>query len=128
MRSGGLKLFTSFPDFPTVLRSFVWLVKKIGKEIWTDESPQYPQVVFDSVKDNPQFLTLLMASENIGEKPYLFLWFSDYLMSIWDLPVFGEVLAKMAEFMLVELQHARFGGKRPFILEAALKVSKCLHS
>ena len=63
-----------------------------------------------------------MTTDNVREKPYLLLWFSEYLTSIWNLPVFGEVMAKMVEFLLVELQHARFGGKRPFILEVALKV------
>ena len=91
--------------------------------MWTDESVQYPQVVFDSVKNNPWFHNLITTTDDTSKKPYLFLWFTEYLTSIWDLPVFEEVLARMTEFLLVELQHERFSDKRPSILEAALTVS-----
>lgn len=90
----------------------------MGGEIWSVEgnSPEYPQVIFDAIKDNKSFIAELEKPE-----PPLWLlgWFMDYLSTIWTLPILGSVVAKMIDFLCDELQHERFAIHPLAVLTAA---------
>jgi senataxin len=90
--------------------------------LWSEESTttDYPQVIFDAVKDNPTYIELLLNS-NPGS--WLLGWYMEYLHTIWRLPVLGSVVAKMADFMCEELQHERFQELRPSVMVTAVRVS-----
>ena len=109
------------PDFVDVLRPFVVLLKRMGGEIWSVEgnSTEYPQVIFDAIKDNKSFIAEL-------EKPelpsWLLGWFTDYLSTIWTLPILGSVAAKMIDFLCDELQHERFAAIHPLGILTAARV------
>lgn len=95
----------------------------MGDQLWAGEGPEYPQVVFDAIKDNPSFAQLLQNLDLSSERPWFLGWFFEYLHTIRGLPVYGEVLAKIVDFMCEELQHERFGDARPIIMMSAVRVS-----
>lgn len=99
----------------------------MGSTFWQGEGPEYPQIVFDAVKDNLSYAELLHNVESSRDRPWFLSWFSEYLYTIRDLPVYGEVLAKMVDFMCEELQHERFQETRPFVMIAATRVSPLLY-
>lgn len=111
-------------DFSDVLRSFIHLMKKHGGSIWHGENQDFPQVVFDSIKDNAMYLHIIQDSEsNLIQQPWFVEWFQVYLNSINDMPIFGEMLRKIVGFTCEELQHERFADKRPPIMASILSVS-----
>jgi len=108
-------------DFVDVLRSLVVLVKRMGAEIWSVEgnSPEYPQVIFDAIKDNKSFIAELEKPE---PPSWLLGWFMDYLSTIWTLPILGSVVAKIIDFLCDELQHERFAAIHPLGILTAARV------
>lgn len=110
-------------DFEVILRCLSFLIKRMANQFWVGEGPEYPQVVFDAVKDNPSFSKLLHSIDQSSDRPWILSWFDEYLHTTRDLPVYGEVLAKITDFMCEELQHERFKDARPVILVCATRVS-----
>ena len=110
-------------DFPEVLRCTVHIVKKLDNKIWEGEGDDYPQVVFDSIKDNPAYVQLVENYDPSTNKPWFLYILSDYLVSVWDLSVFEITFAKFVAFMCEELQHVRFKEKRPFVMLVTMKVN-----
>ena len=90
----------------------VVLLKRMGPEIWSVDgsSPEYPEVIFDAIKDNKFFIAELEKPEPL---PWLLGWFMDYLSTIWTLPILGSVAAKMLDFLCDELQHEKFAAIHP---------------
>lgn len=93
----------------------------MGAKIWSVEgnSPEYPTVIFDAIKDNKSFIAEL---EKLESPSWLFNWFMDYLSTIWTLPVLGSVVAKMIDFLCDELQHEKFAAIHPFGILSAARV------
>ena len=108
-------------DFVDILRPLVVLLKRMGTKIWSVEgnSPEYPQVIFDAIKDNKSFITELEKPE---PPSWLLGWFMDYLSTIWTLPVLGSVVAKLIDFLCDELQHERFVAIHPLGILTAARV------
>jgi hypothetical protein len=95
----------------------------MDKAFWVEEGPEFPKVVFDSIKDNPSFSQLLQNTSYSIDRPWHLSWFREYLHTIRDLPGYGEVLVKIADFLCEETQHERFQDARPSIMASALQVS-----
>lgn len=112
----------SLPEFEDVLRCFVFLLRRLGADFWSKESSDYPQVIFDAIKDNPSFANLTCDPGWKNNEPWLLVWFSDYLQSIWTWQIFDDVLARMVDFLCEELQHERFQEARPTSMTAATDV------
>ena len=110
-------------DFVEVLRNMLQVTKKLGKKLWTGENDDYPQVVFDSIKDNPRFVDLVLKYDPSEGKAWHLLLFLEIFRSLWDHPAYGDVLAKFAALTCEELQHERFESARPYITENAIRVS-----
>jgi senataxin len=93
----------------------------MGSEIWSVErnSPDYPTVIFDAIKDNKSFVAGL---EKLESPSWLLGWFVDYLSTIWTLPILGSVVAKMIDFLCDELQHERFAAIHPLGILTAARV------
>lgn len=106
-----------------ILQCLLLLLKHMDENFWAGEGPEFPQVVFDSVKDNPSFSRLLQNIGSSVERPWFLSWFREYLHTIRDLPAYGEVLVKMVDFLCEETQHERFQDARPSIMASALYVS-----
>ncbi|KAI9443210.1 SEN1 N terminal-domain-containing protein [Lactarius indigo] len=107
------------PQFADVLRCYVFLLRRLGVDFWSKESSDYPQVIFDAIKDNPSFADLIRDPEWKSNEPWLLVWFSDYLHSIWTWQIFDDVLVRMVDFLCEELQHERFQEARPACMIAA---------
>lgn len=120
--------FDVLPDFADVLRCYVFLLRRLGADLWSNESSDYPQVIFDAIKDNPSFADLTRNPGWKSNEPWLLVWFSDYLHSIWTYQIFDDVLVRMVDFLCEELQHERFQEARPACMIAAIDVclSPCL--
>lgn len=99
-------------------------MKKLGSKLWAGESADYPQVVFDSIKDNPSYTDLILAYDPQKEQAWFLFIFLEYFRSIWDMPIFEAVLARFAAFTCEGLQHERFESKRPFVTNIAMQVMK----
>lgn len=113
---------TYFPEFADVLRCHVFLLRRLHADLWLNEESDYPQVVLDSIKDNPYFTDLVRGLKSQDREPWLLLWFSDYLHSIWAWQIFDVVLVKMVDFLCEELQHERFQDARPAAMLVAADV------
>ncbi|KAJ3847326.1 SEN1 N terminal-domain-containing protein [Lentinula lateritia] len=113
------------PEFKTVLQCFNLVLKRLGKDLWQGEGPEYPQVVFDAFKDNPSLNALLHERDLSPERnPWFFNWLSEFLHTIRDQPGYSEVVAKITDFMCEELQHERFSDARPTFIACAARVSQ----
>ena len=120
-------LFIFHPEFSDILRCLIQCLRRLGsKRIWEGESPEYPQVVFDSIKDNPSYSNMLLTFDPTKAKPWFLLFMLEYLGQVWETPVFGEVLAKFTAFACDELQHERFGDNRSVAMTALAQV--CIFS
>ncbi|KAI0039679.1 hypothetical protein FA95DRAFT_993043 [Auriscalpium vulgare] len=108
--------------FMEILRCYVYVLKRLGGTIWQDEDPDYPQVVFDAIKDNPSYSLRLQALSPADEGVWFLLWYPEYIQSLKASPAFEDVLAKMVNFLCEELQHDRFQEARPAIISAATTV------
>ncbi|KAJ3910558.1 SEN1 N terminal-domain-containing protein [Lentinula edodes] len=113
------------PEFKTVLQCFNLVLKRLGKDLWQGEGPEYPQVVFDAFKDNPSLNALLHERDLSPERnPWFFNWLSEFLHTIRDQPGYSEVVAKITDFMCEELQHERFSDARPTVIACAARLLK----
>lgn len=115
-------------DFVTVLRCFVVVLSRLREDLWKDEGEEYPQVVFDAVKDNSAFIGLLEESDPTGKDTWFFDWFDPFLESLQRKASFPDVVAKMVGFMCEELQHERFINRHGVILASMCRVCVVLTS
>ncbi|KAG6820177.1 hypothetical protein H0H93_004308 [Arthromyces matolae] len=115
-------LYDTGPHFSQILLSFLLLIKRVGKRIWIGEGPEFPQVVFDAVKDNRSFSELLQTLTPSTDRPCFLAWFPEFLHSIDDVPIYKEVLAKIVDFLCEEAQHERFKEARPMIMLAGIRL------
>jgi senataxin len=106
-------------DFQFVLKSLIFLLRRLGSGFWDNEDIGFPQVIFDAVKDNPQYTLLLASSTAVT---WHLDWFSDYLDTFWDLPAWGEVLAKTIYLLCGEAQHEGFKDVKPVVIVPAAQV------
>lgn len=100
------------------------MIKRLGKELWNGEGPEYPQVVFDAIKDNPSFLELLQSNDPSLHGIWYLSWFQEFLLSIRGHQVYKDVLAKLIDFLCEEAQHERFRNTQPAVLKTAISVSR----
>lgn len=98
-------------------------MKRMGEKFWLGEGPEYPVVVFDTVKDNPAFLRVIQDLDPSAERPWYLAWFPEFLHTLRDFPVYGDILAKIADLLCEELQHERFKDARPVVMASATRVS-----
>lgn len=110
-------------DFAHILKCMLFLLKRLSASLWNGEAPEFPQVVFDAIKDNPSYIKLIEEVAPLDEKPWFLSWFGEYLLSLKDSNVFGDVLARIIDFLCEELQHERFKEVRPVVMFAAIRVS-----
>lgn len=100
-------------------------MKRLDKSIWDGEGPEFPQVVFDSIKDNSSLSKIILdlGASEVDASHWILELFKGYIQSTRDRPVFGEVLAKMVDFLCEETQHERFKDVRPVTMSWAVRVS-----
>lgn len=110
-------------DFVEVLKSFLLILTRIGPAMWEDEGPEYPQVIFDSIKDNPRYLETLQGTVAARRDNWILNWVETYVKTIGDLPIFKDVLPVIIHFLSEELQHERFKELRPAAVAVAARVS-----
>jgi hypothetical protein len=110
-------------EFAHILKSLLFLLKRLRDDLWKGEGPEFAQVVFDAIKDNPSYIKLIEEVDPSDEKPWFLSWFGEYLWSLKDSGVFGDVLAKVVDLLCEELQHERFKEVRPTVMFAAIRVS-----
>ena len=122
-------ILTSPSDFRMVLRSFLHIMLKGGSAIWSNEQPDYPLIVFDSIKDNLSYIAIIrgLGESDLPEEvnPWYLYLPQEMLKSTWDFPIFPELAAKIFAFICDELQHERFLNKQHLISEVGMKV--CSH-
>jgi len=110
------------PDFVEVLRCFNFLLKRLETSFWTDELPEHPLVVFDTIKNNTTFTSLIL--NNSSDQKILLSWVHEYFHCTQKIEqIYGGIVAKIFDFLLEELQHERFGEARPYIFQSAISVS-----
>lgn len=99
----------------------------MGEQFWMGEGPEYPHTVLDSIRDNHSFSELVESFDFVSDRPWFLAWFPEYLHSVRNLSVYGDVLAKVIDFLCEELQQERFLVSRPFTIAVAVKVCQ-LHT
>ncbi|KAG2151416.1 SEN1 N terminal-domain-containing protein [Suillus clintonianus] len=109
-------------QFSDILRCLLFLLKRLGNQLWQGEGPEYPQVVFDAIKDNPSFCDMLQGLKSTDEKPWFLSWFGEYLATIPEPAMYGDILARIVDFLCEELQHERFQEARPAVMYSAVRL------
>jgi senataxin len=109
------------PEFESILDCFVVLLKRLGSKIWIGEAPDYPQVILDSIKDNPSFSDLVLSNPT-GDRIKPLTWFSEYLRSVGDALIYDDILKKMTDFITGDLQHERFRDTRSSSMASGARV------
>ncbi|EIN12594.1 hypothetical protein PUNSTDRAFT_118369 [Punctularia strigosozonata HHB-11173 SS5] len=107
--------------FQDVLKCFLYLLQRLGSELWKGEKTEYPQVIFDAIKDNHRYVDLVASTRPGIEKPWHLGWYTEFLQSLWKHAQFPEILARMTGFVCEELQHERFEDVRPIIMLNAVR-------
>ncbi|KAG6816805.1 hypothetical protein H0H87_002774 [Tephrocybe sp. NHM501043] len=115
-------LYDTGSHFQHILMCLLLLLKRLGPKFWIGESPEFPQVVFDSVKDNRSFTALLQTTNAATDRPWFLAWFAEFMHTIVEDGVYTEVLAKMIDFLCEEAQHERFEHARPLIMLAGTRL------
>ncbi|KAJ7069799.1 SEN1 N terminal-domain-containing protein [Mycena amicta] len=110
------------PEFPLILSCFKFLTATIGSRFWKGQAPEYPQVIFDSIKDNTALEQLLLRDAPPSNDHPSLSWCLVFLAAIDGHPAQDEIVAKMADFLCEELQHERFGAARPGSMFTAIKM------
>ncbi|KAJ7250875.1 SEN1 N terminal-domain-containing protein [Mycena haematopus] len=113
--------------FEYILLCFEFLTTHLARLFWQEEGPEYPQIIFDSIKENPSFAEMLLRPTSPSAQHPRLSWCSVYLAAIEGQPAQREVIAKMADFLCEELQHERFGDARPAIMVAAITLFSGLY-
>ncbi|KAG2359476.1 SEN1 N terminal-domain-containing protein [Suillus spraguei] len=109
-------------QFSDILKCLLFLLKRLGNQLWQGEGPEYPQVVFDAIKDNPSFSDMVQDLKSASEKPWFLSWFGEYLATISDSVMYRDVLARIVDFLCEELQHERFQEARPAVMHSAVRL------
>jgi senataxin len=116
-----------YVDFVEVLRCFNFLLKRLEASFWNGESPEYPLVVFDAIKNNSAFGKLMQSvqgNKSLDDKLWHLTWIHEFLHCVRKMDqIYSTVVVKISGFLLEELQHERFGDSRPHALESAARVS-----
>ena len=107
-----------------VLKTFLFVLKRAGAGIWEGEGPEFPQVVFDAIKDNPSYTTMISTSDPAADRPWFLYWLPEFLHTLIESPIYGDVLAKVVDFMCEELQHERFGDVRTTVMIVVTRVGQ----
>ncbi|KAJ6559197.1 SEN1 N terminal-domain-containing protein [Mycena vulgaris] len=109
------------PHLAYILHCFEYLTNHLGRSFWLEEGPEYPQIIFDSIKENASFLELLLRPTTSSPQHPLLSWCSVYLSALEGQPAQAEVIAKIADFLCGECQHERFRDARPGIMSTAIE-------
>lgn len=95
-------------DFLNILECFTIILNAIGPAAWAKEAPDYPQVIFDTIKDN-QYMVALLRGEIQGltvTQPFDWLKaFVPLVRSSCTPQVFGNIVAKTFVYLGEELRH-----------------------
>ncbi|OSX59822.1 hypothetical protein POSPLADRAFT_1048291 [Postia placenta MAD-698-R-SB12] len=108
--------------FAEVLKSFLLILNRIGSTVWEGEGPEYPQVVFNSIKDNPRYLDALQGLSAVRRDNWMLSWMETYVKSIGGTPAFRDTLPVVMHFLCEELQHERFAELRPAAISMAARL------
>lgn len=109
-------------DFAEVLKAFLIILDRLGPEAWKGESDEYPQVAFNTIKDNTSYSELLQALP-IDRGYWAIQWMEAYVKSVGNLPVFSSVMPLIIQYLCEELQHERYKDARSAAINVASKVS-----
>ena len=112
-------------EFMDVLKSFAVLLTRMGSDIWKDEGPEYAHVVFNSIKDNPQYAEVLCnISSPTVQDDWRIKWMELYTNTVGKIQAFPEILPSVLQFLCEQLQHERFQRVRPNAMSTAAKVNR----
>ena len=115
-----LSLTHLISDFSEVLKAFLIILDRLGPTLWKDEGDEYPQVVFNSIKDNISYSELLQDFS--ADRVWAIQWLEAYVKSIGDLPAFSGVMPLIIQYLCEELQHERYKDARSYAISVASKV------
>ncbi|CCM01866.1 uncharacterized protein FIBRA_03937 [Fibroporia radiculosa] len=115
-------LHDSGTHFVDVLKCFLLLVNRLGSSMWEAEVVDFPQIVFNSIKDNPRYLESLQNLGVVRKDNWYLNWIEAFVKTVADMVVFKEILPIVTHFLVEELQHERFQELRPAAMTIALRV------
>ena len=108
-------------DFPEVLKAFILLLNRLGPKVWEGEGDEYPQLIFNTIKDNLAYSDALVAEQPSNDH-WLMQWMESYVKSLNDLPGLHGLLPLIIQYLCEELQHERFKDVRASAICVAAKV------
>ena len=109
-------------DFSEVLKAFLLMLTRLGSKLWESEGEEYPQVVFNTIKNNSAYATELQQNQH-RQSQWIIQWIEAYVKSLGDLPALQSLLPLMIQYLCEDLQHERFQDVRASAICVAAKVS-----
>ena len=110
-------------DFQEVFKAFAVILssKRLGPMIWSDESDEYPQVIFNTIKDNQAF-TKTLETIQPDEKHWSVGWLEVFVKTLAKHHVLSTLFPLVIQYLCEELQHERYGAVRASAVCVAVKV------
>ena len=110
-----------FADFVEILKSFLILLDRLGASTWAEESDEFPQVIFNAIKDNASYPDIL-RSLPADKGRWTIQWMEAYTKTIASLPAFGTTVPLIIQYLCEELQHERYQDVRGTAIWVACRV------
>lgn len=94
--------------------------------IWSDESDEYPQVIFNTIKDNKAFANILEFGQP-DEKHWSMAWIEVFVKTLAKHRALSTLFPLVIQYLCGELQHERYAAVRASAVCIAVKVGTSIH-
>ena len=87
------------------------------------EGPEYPRIVFDSIKDNPQYRKTLKTMSSSGSEKAFVAWYPEFLSTLRKSSSYGDIFVHVVDFLATEARHDDLKSSQPSAMNALMNVS-----
>lgn len=108
-------------DFSAVFKCFTLLLKRLAKDIWNEESPEYPQTIFEIITANPSYISMLHS--DLHEPPSTYVaWIQEFLSTVRSFSTYTIIRDKAVSFLFSEAALERSRNVAPSLLQVSMNV------
>lgn len=86
------------------------------------EGPEYPRIIFDSIKDNPQYHKALKTMSSPGSGKAFVAWYPEFLSTLRRSSSYGDIFVHVVDFLATEVRHDD-SNSQPSVMNVLMNVS-----
>ena len=87
------------------------------------EGPEYPRIMFDSIKDNPQYRNALKTMSSPDSEKAFVTWYPEFLSTIRKSSSYDDIYAHIVDFLAAEARYDDLENSQPPIINVLMNVS-----